>query len=167
MLTMSVTTIASAQEDAPAGPSASDLFKRFDEINARIATLEAAMKDAAGKEDVGQMSGQMDAAKAELEALKAELAQMAARLEAVEATVAGSEDMEGAFDIVLSGYLRTIYTQINDAEDQTSFVGLNDGFAQVNESAAKAPPKVNDRSAVTPIFSSSMVSGANPLVSSL
>lgn len=135
LLTVSTTSWAGDHEDAPekpAGPSASELFRRFDEINAKINKLEKKLKDAASEESIGAIKEELGAAKQELAELRTWAEDVNERLGAVEGAIADPAGDEPRFDITLGGYLRTTYTQIDDSEDQTSFVGLNDGFAQGN-----------------------------------
>jgi hypothetical protein len=135
LLTVSTASWAENHEDAPekpAGPSASELFMRFDEINARIAKLQKKLEAAPDKESVDAVKAELDAATAQLDELRGWAEDANERLGALESTLAEPADGEIQFDLTLSGYLRTTYTQIDDKEDQTSFVGLNDGFGQAN-----------------------------------
>jgi hypothetical protein len=131
LLTFSSGVSAQEEADKAAGPSASDLFRRFDEINARIATLEKELEKAT---DDGATDAALQETTNELAALKASLEEMKTRVAELEGAMTAPAPKEGeyVFDIGLSGYLRTTYTQVNDTEDQTSFVGLNDGFGQAN-----------------------------------
>ena len=135
LLTISATGWAQNAEEEPekpAGPSPSELFRRFDELGAKIAKLEKKLAAAPDAASVDTVKEELAAARAESAELRTWAEEAHARIAALEAALAEPEDAGMAFDLTLSGYLRTTWTQIEDSEEQTSFVGLNDGFGQAN-----------------------------------
>ncbi len=137
LLLLSISTVGWAENhedvpEKPAGPSPSELFRRFEELNARIAKLEKKLGAAPDAAAVDAVKEDLAGARKDLAELRSWAEDANERLGAVEGALAEPAEGEVQFDLTLSGYLRTSYTQIDDKEDQTSFVGLNDGFGQAN-----------------------------------